>query len=62
METGAVSIYLTDEGRSLAKQAESTFRTMEEKTLKDFCKEEKEMLTAFLMRISKNIQGDVNDE
>ncbi len=58
----SIYIYLTDEGRSLAKQVESTFRTMEEKTLKDFCKEEKEMLTAFLMRISKNIQGDVNDE
>ena len=57
----SINIYLTDQG-TLAKQVESTFRTMEEKTLKDFCKEEKEMLTAFLMRISKNIQGDVNDE
>ena len=58
----SIYIYLTDKGRSLAKQVESAFKTMEEKTLKDFCKEEKEMLTAFLMRMSKNIQGVVSDE
>ena len=58
----SIYIYLTDKGRSLAKQVESTFRIMEEKALLDFSKDEKEMFTAFLMRMSKNIQGVVSYE
>ena len=58
----SIYIYLTDKGRALAKQVESTFRIMEEKALSDFGKDEKEMLTAFLTRMSKNIQGVVSDE
>ena len=58
----SIYIYLTDKGRSFAKQVESKFKIMEEKALLDFSKDEKEILTAFLMRMSKNIQGDVNDE
>ena len=41
---------------------ESKFKIMEEKALLDFSKDEKEMLTVFLMRMSKNIQGVVSDE
>lgn len=58
----SIYIYLTDKGRQLAKQIESAFRTMEEKALLDFSKDEKELLTAFLMRMSKNIQGGTRDE
>ncbi len=58
----SIYIYLTDKGRSLAKQAESVFRIMEEKALLDFSKDEKEMFTAFLMRMSQNIQGVISDE
>ncbi len=58
----SIYIYLTDKGRLLAKQVGSTFRIMEEKALMDFRKDEKEMFTAFLMRMSKNIQGVVSDE
>ena len=58
----SIYIYLTDKGRSFAKQVELKFKIMEEKALLDFSKDEKEMLTVFLMRMSKNIQGDVNDE
>ena len=57
----SIYIYLTDKGRSLAKQAESVFRIMEEKALLDFSKDEKEMFTAFLMRMSQNIQGVIRD-
>ena len=58
----SIYIYLTDKGRALAKQVESAFRIMEEKALLNFSKDEKEILTAFLMRMSKNIQGVVSDE
>ncbi len=58
----SIYIYLTDKGRSFAKQVESKFKIMEEKALLDFSKDEKEILTAFLMRMSKNIQGVVGDE
>ncbi len=58
----SIYIYLTDKGRSFAKQVESKFKIMEEKALLDFSKDEKEILTAFLMRMSKNIQGVVSDE
>ena len=58
----SIYIYLTDKGRSFAKQVELKFKIMEEKALLDFSKDEKEMLTVFLMRMSKNIQGVVSDE
>ncbi|MCI8634091.1 MAG: MarR family transcriptional regulator [Eubacterium sp.] len=57
----SIYIYLTDKGRSLAKQVESAFRIIEEKALLDFSKDEKEMFTAFLMRMSQNIQGVIRD-
>lgn len=57
----SIYIYLTDKGRALAKQVESAFRIMEEKALLDFSKDEKEMFTAFLMRMSQNIQGVIRD-
>ena len=58
----SIYIYLTYKGRSFAKQVELKFKIMEEKALLDFSKDEKEMLTVFLMRMSKNIQGVVSDE
>ena len=58
----SIYIYLTDKGRSLAKQVESAFRIIEEKALLDFSKDEKEMFAAFLMRMSQNIQGVISDE
>lgn len=57
----SIYIYLADKGRALAKQVESAFRIMEEKALLDFSKDEKEMFTAFLMRMSQNIQGVIRD-
>lgn len=58
----SIHIYLTDKGRTFAKQVEVTFGRMEEQALRGFCEDEKEMFTAFLMRMSKNIQGVVQDE
>lgn len=58
----SIYVYLTDKGRSLAKQVELTFKAMEEKALSDFSEDERVMFTAFLMRMSKNIRGGVNDE
>ena len=57
----SIYIYLTDKGRALAKQVESSFRIMEEKALLNFSKDEKEMFTAFLMRMNQNIQGVIRD-
>ncbi len=58
----SIYIYLTDKGRTLAKQVVSAFEIMEEKAFLDFREDEKKIFTAFLMRISKNIQGVVKDE
>lgn len=57
-------VYLTDKGKSLAEQVALKFRTIEEKALLGLDAEEKEMLTAFLTRMNKNLleKGGVSDE
>lgn len=48
-------VYLTNKGKSLAEQVELKFEIIEEKALFDFSDDEKEMLTAFLTKINKNL-------
>lgn len=57
-------VYLTNKGKSLAEQVELKFKIIEEKALFDFSDDEKEMLTAFLTKINKNLckKGVVIDE
>lgn len=57
-------VCLTNKGKLLAKQVELEFGIIEKKALLGFGDEEKEMLTAFLTRINKNLidKGVVNDE
>ncbi|MDO5397400.1 MAG: MarR family transcriptional regulator [bacterium] len=57
-------VCLTNKGKLLAEQVELRFGVIEKKALLGFNDEEKEMLTAFLTRINKNLinKGVVNDE
>lgn len=48
-------VYLTEQGRLLAKQVEENFKKIEESALSEFNDGEKELLTVFLARINKNI-------
>lgn len=48
-------VYLTDEGKTLAKEIELKFKIIEEKALSGFSSDEKEMLTLFLTRVSRNM-------
>lgn len=57
-------VYLTDEGKMLAKEVERKFELIEKKALFGFNEEEKELLTVLLTRVNENMsrRGDVCDE
>lgn len=55
-------VYLTEKGRTFAEQVGAEFDVIEERALSGFRDEEKEMLTAFLTRMNKNMRGVVDDE
>ncbi|MCI5898848.1 MAG: MarR family transcriptional regulator [Firmicutes bacterium] len=57
-------VYLTDEGKILAKRIGIEFESIEDNALKGFTNEEKKMLTDFLIRVNQNMkkEGEVCDE
>lgn len=55
-------VYLTEKGRTFAEQVGAEFDVIEERALSGFRDDEKEMLTAFLTRMNKNMRGVVDDE
>lgn len=56
-------VYLTDKGKSLAKQVALMFEEIEGKALYGFSSDEKELLTILLTKINKNlIEGVIRNE
>lgn len=48
-------VFLTEKGKELARRIETEFCKIEMQALKDFSKDEKEMLNEFMTRINKNM-------
>lgn len=55
-------VYLTDKGRAVQMEVESTFKIIEEDTFKDFTFEEKILLRRFFIQMYENLSSVIDEE